>query len=133
MHDNIQLTPLPSPKVASAELWRGDQFLLIKRAFAPFEGYWTFPGGRLEAAETDLECVKREIKEELSLTMHDVRFELALRREQINVFSCGAFSGKLQPNTEITDFAWIDQHQLAHFQTTPLLGEVVEICAASRE
>ena len=42
--------------------------LLIKRAHAPFEGEWAFPGGFLDMEETCETAVVRELQEETGLS-----------------------------------------------------------------
>lgn len=46
-----------------------DQKVLIARRGSEkhLAGYWEFPGGKLEENETEEECLKREIKEELGV------------------------------------------------------------------
>lgn len=46
---------------------RGDEILLVKRAFNPGKGEWNLPGGFLELGETLEEGAKRELKEETNL------------------------------------------------------------------
>jgi ADP-ribose pyrophosphatase YjhB (NUDIX family) len=41
---------------------RGRKVLLVRRKR---DRVWTFPGGRKRAGETELECLRREIGEEL--------------------------------------------------------------------
>lgn len=66
---------LPPPPgiidVAAAVIVRPDgQFLLAQRPQAkPYAGYWEFPGGKLLPGETPLAALKRELKEELDLTL----------------------------------------------------------------
>jgi ADP-ribose pyrophosphatase YjhB (NUDIX family) len=43
---------------------RGDRFLLVRRAKAPNQGYWGFPGGVQELGETIHEAAYRELAEE---------------------------------------------------------------------
>ena len=44
-----------------------DQILLIRRGQQPSQGYWSVPGGRVEAGETLAEAVVRELREDASL------------------------------------------------------------------
>jgi 8-oxo-dGTP diphosphatase len=54
---------------AVAVLRRGDgQVLLAERpAGKPWAGWWEFPGGKIEAGETPLDALRRELEEELGL------------------------------------------------------------------
>ena len=45
-------------------------FLLTSRpAGKPYAGYWEFPGGKLEAAETVEQALQRELQEELGISI----------------------------------------------------------------
>jgi len=45
------------------------KILLLKRAIYPFQGYWELPGGHVEYGETVESAVKREMKEELGVSV----------------------------------------------------------------
>jgi 8-oxo-dGTP diphosphatase len=45
----------------------GDVLLGQRPPGKPFEGYWEFPGGKVEAGEAILDALKREFVEELGL------------------------------------------------------------------
>ena len=50
-----------------------DRFLLTSRPEGKvYAGYWEFPGGKLEAGETVEEALRRELHEELGITIGDV-------------------------------------------------------------
>lgn len=59
----------PIVEVAAAVLLRGDgSFLLAQRpAGKPYAGYWEFPGGKIEAGESPLHALHRELHEELGI------------------------------------------------------------------
>lgn len=49
---------------------REGQFLLTSRPQGKvYEGYWEFPGGKLEAGETVEQALRRELQEELGITI----------------------------------------------------------------
>lgn len=47
----------------------GDILLAERPAGKPYEGYWEFPGGKVEAGETIEEALKREFMEELGIAI----------------------------------------------------------------
>ncbi len=51
-----------------------DQVLLMKRRNAHGDGTWSTPGGHLEYGESLEECVIRETKEKIGITITDVTF-----------------------------------------------------------
>lgn len=78
---------------------------------------WEFPGGKLEDNESELDCIKREIREELHLEIE------VLERLSNSVFDYGAFKINLIPFianyisgdivlTEHKDYKLIDKSEL---------------------
>ena len=96
-------------RAASIALFRGAEVLLIRRAFAPSAGYWTLPGGRLEPGETPEACIRREIGEELGLTLGVVGF---VETHNVPGFALSVFAARFPdgatpiPNNEIGDLCW---------------------------
>ena len=100
-------------EVAVGVLIRPDaQFLLTSRpAGKVYEGYWEFPGGKIEAGETVEQALRRELQEEIGVTIGSAqpwRIELvdyphALVR--LNFCKVYAWRGELQMR-EGQSFAW---------------------------
>ena len=61
-------------EVAVGVLIRPDgQFLLTSRpAGKVYQGYWEFPGGKLESGESVEQALRRELQEEIGITIADV-------------------------------------------------------------
>lgn len=100
-------------EVAVGVLLRPDgQFLLTSRpAGKVYAGYWEFPGGKLEAGETVEQALRRELIEEIGVTIgpvHPWKVEVvdyphALVR--LNFCKVYAWTGELQMH-EGQAFAW---------------------------
>jgi 8-oxo-dGTP diphosphatase len=65
--------PRQHTEVAVGILIRDDGALLLssRPEGKPYAGYWEFPGGKLEAGETVVQALRRELIEELGVTIGD--------------------------------------------------------------
>ena len=91
---------------------RGGDFLLTSRpAGKVYSGYWEFPGGKLEAGESVEQALRRELMEELGITIAAVtpwRIELVdYPHALVRLHFCKVFdwTGELQMR-EAQDFSW---------------------------
>lgn len=118
--------------VAVGVLVRPDgAFLLTSRpAGKVYAGYWEFPGGKLEAGETVAGALRRELQEEIGITVgtvHPWQVELVdYPHALVRLNFCKVFDwqGELQMR-ENQSFAW--QH--LPVQVTPVLPGTVPVLA----
>ena len=52
-------------EVVAAIIVKDGQVFATQRGYGEFQGWWEFPGGKMEAGESPQEALKREIREEL--------------------------------------------------------------------
>lgn len=123
------------PDACSIGLFNGDQVLLIQRAYAPFMGRWSFPGGRMEPGETPLDCVTRELFEETRLIVEEpiqVLVETVsegAKQYRLAVFAARCPMAAPVTSPEITDWDWVHVDEVHAYRTTDHLPEIVSACA----
>ncbi|QNM97563.1 Nudix family hydrolase [Chitinimonas koreensis] len=99
--------------VAAGILIRPDgQFLLGSRPEGkPYAGWWEFPGGKLEAGETALAALGRELEEEMGIRVTAAQpwlvqtFTYPHARVRLNFFKVTGWDGEPHPH-EGQAFAW---------------------------
>lgn len=52
-------------EVVAAIIVKDNQVFATQRGYGEFQGWWEFPGGKMETGESPQEALKREIREEL--------------------------------------------------------------------
>ena len=100
-------------QVAVGVLVRDDQaFLLTSRPEGKaYAGYWEFPGGKLEAGETVEQALRRELQEEIGITIQNCnlwkteRIDYPHALVQLNICKVTQWTGELQM-LESQSFAW---------------------------
>ncbi|WP_454723151.1 MULTISPECIES: NUDIX domain-containing protein [Cupriavidus] len=119
-------------EVAVGVLVRPDgRFLLAQRpAGKPYEGYWEFPGGKLEPGESVEAALARELHEELGIAVsQSVRWQVLEHdypHAYVRLHFCKvtAWSGELV-GREGQAFSW----QSAPVEVAPLLPATVPVVA----
>ena len=115
-------------QVAVGVLVRADgAFLLTSRPEGKaYAGYWEFPGGKLEAGETIEEALRRELQEEIGITIQNCelwkteRIDYPHALVQLNFCKVTQWTGELQM-LESQSCAW---QQLPVLVTPVLPGTV---------
>ena len=120
----------------SAAIVHNGKVLIVRRDRPPAKGVYTLPGGLVEAGETLIEAVTREVREETALTIAPVA--LAGEREVITrdtqgrverhfVILCLAarwVSGEVKLNEELDDARWVLPSEISALRTTDGLAEI---------
>jgi len=126
----------------SAAIMREGRVLVVRRARKPALNLYTLPGGAVEAGETLLEAVKREVREETQLAIEPVALaghrEVIARDAQGRVkrhfvilcFAARWLSGEPVLNEELDDARWLQPSDLSGLKTTEGLAEIVAAAAA---
>jgi ADP-ribose pyrophosphatase YjhB (NUDIX family) len=121
----------------SAAIIRDGRVLVARRARGPALGIWTMPGGVVEAGETLIEALKREIEEETSMLVEPVALaghrEVLVRDDDRRVsrhfvilcFAARWQAGEPALNEELDEARWLDPAELAGLETTAGLAEIV--------
>ncbi|MCL4315728.1 MAG: Nudix family hydrolase [Gammaproteobacteria bacterium] len=106
--------------VAAAVIFnqRGEVLLALRPAHKHQGGLWEFPGGKVEAAENVLEALKRELHEELGITIMRARPLIRIPHHYpdksvlLDVWRVDAFHGEPHPK-EGQRIEWVAQDKLA--------------------
>ena len=128
---------LQRPIVAvSAAVFRAGEALLVRRARAPMAGCWSLPGGVVEAGETLMDALARELDEEVGIEAEVIAFNRHVEpivTESGRVkshFVIASFvarwrRGEPRLSDEVEATLWIGPLACYTFTTTPGLAEIV--------
>lgn len=107
--------------VVAAVIWRRDnrqQFLIARRQKGKhLENYWELPGGKVEAGESPLQALQRELVEEINIEsvsatpFMQVYHRYPERNILLDTWIVDGYQGEVAP-CEQQALAWIDLHQI---------------------
>lgn len=109
--------------VVAAVIWAKNKKILITKRpdNKPQGGFWEFPGGKIERDETPTEGLFRELKEELAISVLEMRPFIKLEHEYpersiiLDVWIVEKFTGNARGNEGQT-IAWVSIDQLNQYQ-----------------
>lgn len=112
----------PSVIEVSAGLVFRDGKVLItqRRAQDHLGGLWEFPGGKRECNESDEECLRRELLEELGIEVHvgelieNIQHDYPEKSVRLKFFRCSCWQGQPKP-IGCEAVAWVTAAQLVNY------------------
>ena len=126
--------PIPANAIAvSAGLVFRHGLLLItqRRPEGHLGGLWEFPGGKRHPGETDEECLKRELMEELGIEIEvKALFDTVTHAYPEQTVILKFFHCHWQKNEpgaiDCNDFAWVGRDQLTNYTFPPADAQLLE-------
>ena len=127
---------MKSIRVVAAVIRDNDRIFATQRGYGNYEGWWEFPGGKIEDGETPRQALRREIRKELDTEVEvgdfitSVEYDYPEFHLSMDCFWCKVISGNLILK-EAEDARWLTKADLMSVKWLPADLEVLEIIARS--
>lgn len=109
-------------RVTAGLICREGRYLIARRkANVHLGGLWEFPGGKCEAGESLEQCLRRELQEELSLTIENpvsfqtVRHEYPEKTVELHFFRCSIARGQARP-IDCAEIRWVAPYEFSMYE-----------------
>lgn len=112
-------------EVTAAIIHKNSRILIARRGSSRhLAGFWEFPGGKIEEGETPETCLKRELKEELGITVKVIEFFMqnmhhyAEKIILLKAYRCELISGNITQKDHDA-IAWIEKKDFHKYKFAP--------------
>ncbi len=119
-------------KVMAALIEQGGKILITQRTREGSQPLkWEFPGGKIEEGETPVECLKRELKEELNVDIHvgelflTTTFDYPTWTIELSVYRAEITGGQIRLNVH-QDARWVRPGELEAYDFCPADMDLVK-------
>ncbi|MFZ5967408.1 MAG: (deoxy)nucleoside triphosphate pyrophosphohydrolase [Bacillota bacterium] len=125
--------------VAAILLNKEGQVLIARRKRGKaLEGYWEFPGGKVEKGESPEQSLTRELKEEMNIDIEVTEYVGEnIHSYEIGVIRLLAFKGKIvRGDISLIDhdeYTWVDIDKLLDFKLAPADIPIVELLISKQK
>ncbi len=114
----------------------GENILLVKNINV---NYWSLPGGKIDKGETSEECLFRELKEELSISVSKIDFKLGEyisnkegKRDTVYIFVVKLLSSNFQKQWELQEAKWFPLSYLPKDLSPATSRRIIEFKAGNK-
>ena len=115
---------MKSIEVAAVIIQKGDLVFATQRGYGPWKDYWEWPGGKVEAGESPIQALHREIKEELDAEiridkfLHTVEWDYPDFHLTMHCYMCSLVTEALHLN-EHEAARWLSADELSSVRWLP--------------
>ena len=119
-------------------IFRRDSILMAQRGKQPLKGWWSLPGGLVEAGEALEAAVRREVQEETGLEIKPLGvlevFERIIRDSKglpeyhyvLIDYTCRVIGGALRAGDDVSRVEWVRRRDLGDLRITEGTLGVIE-------
>jgi 8-oxo-dGTP diphosphatase len=117
-------TPTSIRVVAAVIANEGRYLITQRRPAAVLPLLWEFPGGRVEAGESDADALKREVHHRLSVQIEVAELISFVSHPYVHyvvdlhLYECRVVSGELRA-VNVQDFRWVASDEFDQYPFTP--------------
>jgi ADP-ribose pyrophosphatase YjhB (NUDIX family) len=134
MDANRDDPPRPTPTCCAC-IVHGGRLLLIQRGKEPNQGFWSFPGGRIELEDTIFETAVREVREETGVEIEPLElfqvYDWIVRDEAdcvrfhyvVNYVRARCLSGVPRAASDAAAVRWVTESDLPALTMHPFVRE----------
>ncbi|MEM9101153.1 MAG: Nudix family hydrolase [Pseudomonadota bacterium] len=108
-------------------------FIAQRQSKSDFSGFWEFPGGKLEIGETPLQCLRREMSEEVGIDVKSVtpliqiKHQYTHKKVLLDVYTINDFIGD-PIGAEGQHVRWVEQDELHQYQFPDANISIISAC-----
>jgi 8-oxo-dGTP diphosphatase len=126
----------PIPAASAVVINAANEVLLVQRGSAPYEGFWSLPGGAVEWGETLEEAATREVHEECGIDIQIKQLNTAMSRivrddagiqyhYVIVNFIASCAQETIHAGSDAKDARWVPVNQLSQYRLTEGIKETI--------
>lgn len=119
-------------EVVCGAILKDGKYLIAKRGKGIDEGFWEFPGGKIEPNETQEQAIIRELKEELEIdvkvlkyicSVDDIRKDIIIH---VHAYLCEIIDGNIHLNNH-DEIKFVNANELYNYQFQKADKDILDI------